>query len=79
MFIQASEDTNKTNAALFSPFWNEIINSLREEDYISNRYIIDAYLINFLLAQEDKYSVIAFIFWSKPLLDPLCVCHSYMY
>ncbi|XP_017251756.1 callose synthase 10 isoform X2 [Daucus carota subsp. sativus] len=34
---KASEDTNKTNAALFSPFWNEIINSLREEDYISNR------------------------------------------
>ncbi|KAL8123352.1 hypothetical protein AgCh_011353 [Apium graveolens] len=34
---QASEDTNKSNAALFSPFWNEIIKSLREEDYISNR------------------------------------------
>uniref|UniRef100_A0AAU6MUF6 1,3-beta-glucan synthase n=1 Tax=Paeonia lactiflora TaxID=35924 RepID=A0AAU6MUF6_PAELC len=37
---QSSEDTqdnNKTWAALFSPFWNEIIKSLREEDYISNR------------------------------------------
>ncbi|KAL8123333.1 hypothetical protein AgCh_011345 [Apium graveolens] len=33
----ASEDTDKSNAALFSPFWNEIIKSLREEDYISNR------------------------------------------
>ncbi|KAL4584830.1 hypothetical protein LXL04_009440 [Taraxacum kok-saghyz] len=32
------EDNNaKTYAAQFSPFWNEIIKSLREEDYISNR------------------------------------------
>lgn len=29
---------NKAYAAIFSPFWNEIIKSLREEDYISNRY-----------------------------------------
>ncbi|KAK4778668.1 hypothetical protein SAY86_006196 [Trapa natans] len=34
---QASQDMNKTYAAIFSPFWNEIIKSLREEDYISNR------------------------------------------
>ncbi|XP_059441555.1 callose synthase 10 [Corylus avellana] len=34
---QVSQDMNKTYAALFSPFWNEIIKSLREEDYISNR------------------------------------------
>ncbi|KAL3623862.1 Callose synthase 10 [Castilleja foliolosa] len=34
---QTSHDNNKTNAAIFSPFWNEIIKSLREEDYISNR------------------------------------------
>ncbi|KAK4266518.1 hypothetical protein QN277_027422 [Acacia crassicarpa] len=27
---------NKVDAARFSPFWNEIIRSLREEDYISN-------------------------------------------
>ncbi|XP_062116060.1 callose synthase 10 isoform X2 [Humulus lupulus] len=32
-----SHDTDKTYAAMFSPFWNEIIKSLREEDYISNR------------------------------------------
>ncbi|KAL3618534.1 Callose synthase 10 [Castilleja foliolosa] len=32
-----SHDNNKTNAAIFSPLWNEIIKSLREEDYISNR------------------------------------------
>ncbi|XP_059644650.1 callose synthase 10 isoform X2 [Cornus florida] len=32
-----SQETNKTCAAMFSPFWNEIIKSLREEDYISNR------------------------------------------
>ncbi|XP_024969515.1 callose synthase 10 isoform X4 [Cynara cardunculus var. scolymus] len=34
---QDSEDNDKTYAAKFSPFWNEIIKSLREEDYISNR------------------------------------------
>ncbi|KAH7865146.1 hypothetical protein Vadar_002820 [Vaccinium darrowii] len=34
---QASQDNNKLYAAIFSPFWNEIIKSLREEDYISNR------------------------------------------
>ncbi|KAJ0968111.1 hypothetical protein J5N97_025028 [Dioscorea zingiberensis] len=28
---------NKVYAAIFSPFWNEIIKSLREEDYINNR------------------------------------------
>ncbi|XP_021638598.2 callose synthase 10 isoform X2 [Hevea brasiliensis] len=34
---QESQDTNKDYAAMFAPFWNEIIKSLREEDYISNR------------------------------------------
>lgn len=34
---QVSQDMNKTHVAIFSPFWNEIIKSLREEDYISNR------------------------------------------
>lgn len=36
-FIQDSQDSNKMYAAMFSPFWNEIIKSLREEDFISNR------------------------------------------
>ncbi|KAK1433883.1 hypothetical protein QVD17_10801 [Tagetes erecta] len=31
------ENSAKMYAAQFSPFWNEIIKSLREEDYISNR------------------------------------------
>ncbi|EFH57733.1 hypothetical protein ARALYDRAFT_482666 [Arabidopsis lyrata subsp. lyrata] len=31
------QDMNKAYAAMFSPFWNEIIKSLREEDYLSNR------------------------------------------
>ena len=35
--FQDSHDNNKEYAAIFSPFWNEIIKSLREEDYISNR------------------------------------------
>ncbi|XP_065873962.1 callose synthase 10 [Euphorbia lathyris] len=34
---EESQDLNKEYAALFAPFWNEIIKSLREEDYISNR------------------------------------------
>ncbi|XP_045803475.1 callose synthase 10 [Trifolium pratense] len=34
---QDSQDMNKAYAAMFAPFWNEIIKSLREEDYISNR------------------------------------------
>ncbi|XP_014500932.1 callose synthase 10 isoform X1 [Vigna radiata var. radiata] len=34
---QDSQDLNKTYAAMFAPFWNEIIKSLREEDFISNR------------------------------------------
>lgn len=34
---QESHDTNKEYAAMFAPFWNEIIKSLREEDFISNR------------------------------------------
>lgn len=35
--VNESEITTKTYASIFSPFWNEIIKSLREEDYISNR------------------------------------------
>ncbi|KAJ0755182.1 putative 1,3-beta-glucan synthase [Helianthus annuus] len=36
--VQSHEEkTDKMYAAQFSPFWNEIIKSLREEDYISNR------------------------------------------
>ncbi|KAL0415758.1 UNVERIFIED_CONTAM: Callose synthase 10 [Sesamum latifolium] len=34
---ETSHDNNKAYAAMFSPFWNEIIKSLREEDFISNR------------------------------------------
>ncbi|MCI01997.1 callose synthase 9-like, partial [Trifolium medium] len=29
-------EKNKVDAARFSPFWNEIIRNLREEDYITN-------------------------------------------
>ncbi|KAK6920584.1 Glycosyl transferase, family 48 [Dillenia turbinata] len=31
------QDVSKSYAAIFSPFWNDIIKSLREEDFISNR------------------------------------------
>ncbi|XP_048137131.1 callose synthase 10 isoform X2 [Rhodamnia argentea] len=36
-YVQDAQDMNKVYAAMFSPFWNDIIKSLREEDYISNR------------------------------------------
>ncbi|KAI9071665.1 hypothetical protein K1719_046373 [Acacia pycnantha] len=32
-----SQDNSKEYAAMFAPFWNEIIKSLRGEDFISNR------------------------------------------
>ncbi|KAF6157565.1 hypothetical protein GIB67_004503 [Kingdonia uniflora] len=35
--VQVPQEINKAYAATFSPFWNEIIKSLREEDFISNR------------------------------------------
>ncbi|KAF7838212.1 callose synthase 10 [Senna tora] len=37
VFVQESQDNNKAYAAMFAPFWNEIVKSLREEDFISNR------------------------------------------
>lgn len=39
VLLQDSQDMNKAYAALFAPFWNEIIKSLREEDFISNRLV----------------------------------------
>ncbi|KAG0453842.1 hypothetical protein HPP92_025146 [Vanilla planifolia] len=36
-YAQEPHDVSKSNAAIFSPFWNEIIKALREEDYINNR------------------------------------------
>ncbi|KAH9776608.1 callose synthase 10 [Citrus sinensis] len=35
--VHVSQELNKEYASIFSPFWNEIIKSLREEDFISNR------------------------------------------
>ncbi|KAK9726727.1 hypothetical protein RND81_05G233500 [Saponaria officinalis] len=32
-----AQETNKSYASMFAPFWNEIIKSLREEDFISSR------------------------------------------
>lgn len=36
-YAQESQDLNKVHASTFAPFWNEIIKSLREEDFVSNR------------------------------------------
>ncbi|RCV43392.1 hypothetical protein SETIT_9G290700v2 [Setaria italica] len=35
--VAQDSEITKMHASIFSPFWNEIIRSLREEDYISNR------------------------------------------
>ncbi|KAG9156679.1 hypothetical protein Leryth_006646 [Lithospermum erythrorhizon] len=37
IFPEVSQDYKKLYAVIFSPMWNEIVKSLREEDYISNR------------------------------------------
>uniref|UniRef100_A0A0E0L6W8 1,3-beta-glucan synthase n=1 Tax=Oryza punctata TaxID=4537 RepID=A0A0E0L6W8_ORYPU len=34
--VAQGPEITKTHASIFSPFWNDIIKSLREEDYISN-------------------------------------------
>lgn len=39
ILVQDSQDMKKAYAAMFAPFWNEIIKSLREEDFISNRLV----------------------------------------
>ena len=38
--LQKSIQAEKEEAAIFAPFWNEIINCLREEDYITDRYVV---------------------------------------
>ncbi|XP_062233797.1 callose synthase 10 isoform X2 [Phragmites australis] len=35
--VAQDSEITKMYASIFSPFWNEIIKSLREEDYVSNR------------------------------------------
>lgn len=35
-------EKNKVDAARFSPFWNEIMRNLREEDYITNLLVMEA-------------------------------------
>ncbi|KAM0882138.1 hypothetical protein ACQ4PT_032510 [Festuca glaucescens] len=35
--VAQDSEATKMYASIFSPFWNEIIKSLREEDYVSNR------------------------------------------
>ncbi|PWA59606.1 glucan synthase-like 8 [Artemisia annua] len=58
-FQGPEENNDKMYAAQFSPFWNEIIKSLREEDYISNRQ--DASLIKpcmpFYIMEMDLLSM----------------------
>lgn len=60
-WLQSSHDNNKTYAAIFSPFWNEIIKSLREEDYISNRLVIlgiHSQIIHclFIISEQNEFA-----------------------
>ncbi|XP_027169139.1 callose synthase 10 [Coffea eugenioides] len=59
---QDSHDNNKEYAAIFSPFWNEIIKSLREEDYISNREMD-------LLSMPSNIGIIGLVQWPLFLLS----------
>lgn len=59
---QTSQDNNKEYAAIFSPFWNEIIKSLREEDYISNREMD-------LLSMPSNRGIIRLVQWPLFLLS----------
>ncbi|XP_027123003.2 callose synthase 10 [Coffea arabica] len=59
---QDSHDNNKEYAAIFSPFWNEIIKSLREEDYISNREMD-------LLSMPSNIGIIRLVQWPLFLLS----------
>lgn len=36
LFSPKVAERNKTDAAQFAPFWNEIIKNLREEDYVDD-------------------------------------------
>ncbi|GFS39842.1 glucan synthase-like 8 [Actinidia rufa] len=65
---QVSQDGNKTYAAIFSPFWNEIIKSLREEDFISNRYIADAWEKD-LLSMPSNTGSLRLVQWPLFLLS----------
>ena len=74
MFLsQVSQDSNKTYATIFSPFWNEIIKSLREEDFISNRYIAEAWYsfpeIRSMFSSVIDFVEIGSIFREKNLLS----------
>ncbi|KAI5664996.1 hypothetical protein M9H77_24319 [Catharanthus roseus] len=59
---QTSQDNNKEYAAIFSPFWNEIVKSLREEDYISNREMD-------LLSMPRNTGIITLVQWPLFLLS----------
>ena len=38
--LQETIQSKKDEASVFAPFWNEIINCLRAEDYVTNRYVV---------------------------------------
>ncbi|RZC85632.1 hypothetical protein C5167_026304 [Papaver somniferum] len=63
---QDSEEINKAYASIFSPFWNEIIESLREEDYI-RRGTCSAYLAILRLVQWPLFLLSSKILLARDL------------
>jgi len=51
-------EKNKADAARFSPFWNEIIRNLREEDYITNLLVMGPYIIFIPLFASASYLIL---------------------
>ncbi|XP_057953714.1 callose synthase 9 isoform X2 [Malania oleifera] len=64
-------ERNKVDAARFSPFWNEIIKSLREEDYITNLEMEVLFMPknsgNLLLVQWPLFLLASKIFMAKDI------------
>jgi len=55
----------KAYAAMFAPFWNEIIKSLREEDFISNR------LVERNLLVDNVSKILCIEAWRLCIIQPI--------
>jgi hypothetical protein len=42
--MQDTLEKRKIDAVIFGPFWNEIIRNLREEDYVTNLWVLENHL-----------------------------------
>lgn len=71
LFVKVVEK-EKFDAAQFSPFWNEIIGNLREEDYITNLwvYCLEAVAVVWLLCPH---------IWCCLIFLDCFYCHSFIF